>query len=113
MLVRRRCPVKPEPGSKMILGASWQYTKSIGFRIYGVRQQAKRDAALQSAGETEATKAPSPLRSSKKLTLQPSNRKGLMQAGVSSNNEPLPGRGRCRRTPNGGTSKMRPDDPPY
>jgi hypothetical protein len=45
-------------------------------KYYGVRRQAKRDAALElgHAG-TESTKAPSPLRSSKKLTLQLSNLK--------------------------------------
>jgi hypothetical protein len=38
-------------------------TNSVRCRIYGVRRQAKRDAALEEAGGTESTKAPSPLRS--------------------------------------------------
>jgi hypothetical protein len=33
-------------------------TKSIHRKIYGVRRQAKRDVALESAGGTESTKAP-------------------------------------------------------
>src|SRR6266704_2043752 len=65
-------------------------TKSILCGIYGVRRQAKRDAALEPARGTESTKAPSPLRSSKKLLSQHSIPKRLMQAGVSFNNEPLP-----------------------
>src|SRR5262245_8774232 len=44
-------------------------TKGIHCKIYAVRRQAKRDAALESAGGTESTKALSPLRSATALQM--------------------------------------------
>jgi hypothetical protein len=51
--------ISDETPLKVYLGS----TKSIRCETYGVRRQAKRDAALDTAGRPESTKAPSPPRS--------------------------------------------------
>src|SRR6476620_2446134 len=57
--------------------ASHNYYQKPIAPHYGVRWQANRDAAVESRGEVVSTKAPPPVRSSKKLLLQHSGPEGV------------------------------------